>query len=266
MESGLFTLSFSGFILLVLTFFVAGIIDAAAGGGGLLTLPVFMLTGFPVHMIAGTNMASTVAGATASVIRYSKNKKIYWQTALVAGVLSLAGSYFGSKLNIMIPEKYLQYIMIVILPVAAIVIFAKKNIGDENNVEMLSMTAKMVFAVVFGFLMGVYEGFYGAGAGTFMIFGFVLLNKLDLVTASGNSRVMAVFSSIGTTVTFALEGLVYWPVVLWVTAGYIGGSCLGSSLALKKGARFIKPVFAVVLLLLFLRLVTQCLRQGLKHL
>lgn len=82
----MFTLSFSGFILLVLTFFVAGIIDAAAG-------------------------------ATASVIRYSKNKKIYWQTALVAGVLSLAGSYFGSKLNIMIPEKYLQYIMIVILPV-----------------------------------------------------------------------------------------------------------------------------------------------------
>ena len=82
-----------------------------------MTLPVFMLTGFPVHMIAGTNMASTVAGATASVIRYSKNKKIYWQTALVAGVLSLAGSYFGSKLNIMIPEKYLQYIMIVILPV-----------------------------------------------------------------------------------------------------------------------------------------------------
>ncbi|MCR5290280.1 MAG: sulfite exporter TauE/SafE family protein [Treponema sp.] len=247
---------------MIVSFFAAGVIDAVAGGGGLLTLPVFMLTGFPVHAIAGTNMASTVVGASVSVIKYAKNRKIYWQTALIAGAVSLIGSFFGSRLNILISEKYLQYIMIIILPIVALVIFFKKDLPCSNSVDTLSLSQKIIFSLLFGFVLGVYEGFYGAGAGTFMIFGFSLLNKLDLVTASGNSRVMALFSSIGTTITFALEGLVYWPVVLWVTTGYMLGSWIGTFIALTKGAKIIKPVFMVVLTLLFTRIIFQLFVTG----
>ncbi len=250
-----FSLGFSGFVIMIVCFFLAGIIDASAGGGGLITLPAFLLVGFPVHMIGGTNMASTIVGAGTAVIRYARQKKIFWQTAVFAGVLSLFGSYFGARLNIWIPEKYLQIIMVIILPLAAVVIFARKDIGSQNNAEVLTVFQKVMFSIIFGFAMGIYEGFYGAAAGTFMIFGFVLVNKLDIVTASGNSRVMALFSSAGTAITFAMEGLVYWPVVLWVTLGYMIGSWIGSGLAITRGAKFIKPLFIVVLSLLFIRLI-----------
>lgn len=250
-----FSMPVTSYIFLAVIFFIAGIIDAAAGGGGLITLPAFMLTGFPIHLIAGTNQASCVFGGLTATFQYMKKGKIYWQTGILSGVFSIAGSFWGSKLNMYLPEKYLQIIMIILIPISASIIFLKRNIGRKNEVDSLSLAQKILFSVFFGLFMGMYIGFYGAAGGTFLIFGFVLLNKLDLITASGNAKVCGMFATLTATATYTLEHHIVWPVVFIVTIANIAGNFIGAKLAIAKGEKFIKPLFIVVLALLFCRLI-----------
>lgn len=236
-------------------FFFAGIIDSVSGGGGLLTLPAFLLSGFPVHLIAGTNQCSCFLGAITATYQYVKQGKVYWFTALISAVTAIFGSVLGAKLNLFIPEKYLQMIMLVILPVAAIMILMNKEFGEENRIDTLSKKQQAFRAVLIGILGGAYTGFYGAGAGTFILLGFAVFTRLNLVTASGSAKVCSVIATLTASLTYALSGAVVWKVVWCATLFNIVGNYLGAKLAIKKGAKIIRPMFILVLILVFVRLV-----------
>ncbi len=236
------------------SFFLAGIIDAVSGGGGLLTLPVFMLLGFPPHLIAGTNQCSCCAGSLISLGRFAKNGHIYWKTAAIAAPVSLLGSILGAKLNLIVPERYLQIIMIILIPIAAVVLLLNRNFGLENHADELTRRQQVGVALFIGLVWGAYTGFYGAGGGTFILLSFALLNKLDLVTASGNTKVCSSVASVTAAVTYALSGAVVWQVVLPAALLNILGNYIGAGLALHKGAKVIRPMFFAVLLMLLLRL------------
>lgn len=248
-------LEFSTLILLCAAFFFAGIIDAISGGGGLLTLPTFLLAGFPAHFVAGTNQCSCLLGSITAAFRYMKEDKIYWFTALISAATAVPGSVLGARLNLIMPERYLQILMVVLLPVVAIVLLVNQRSGTENRVETLSRPQQITAAVMIGFLLGGYTGFYGAGGGTFILLSFVFLNRLDLVTASGNTKVCSTFATITASLTYALSGAVVWPAAIAAAVFNIAGNYIGAGLALRNGKKIIQPMFLLVLILLFARLI-----------
>ena len=241
--------------VLSLTFFFCGIIDAVCGGGGLLSMPMFMAIGFPAHMVTGTNQCSIFFGGATSLARYMRGGHIHWPTAIITGPLAVLGAFLGAKLNLIMPERILEIIMLLLLPVVTLVILFKPAFGEENHVDTLTTGRKVFSALVIGLLIGAYQGFYGAGSGTFFMLGFALLCRLDLTTASGNTKFVAFCANLSSAATYAFSGMVVWPAVLLATVFNVAGSYLGAGLAMKRGAKIIRPMFLLILALLFARLV-----------
>lgn len=236
------------------TFLVAGVIDAVCGGGGLLTLPMFMAAGFPVHFITGTNQCSIVVGSATALTRFARRGCIHWPTAAATVPFAMLGATLGARLNMMLPERSLELVMTLLVPIAATLVLVKRSFGDENHIDQVSLTRRGVYALLIGLGIGLYQGFYGAGSGAFYMLAFAILMRLDLTTASGNTKLVSFCSVLTASVTYALSGLVYWPMVLAATVFNVIGNYIGAGLAMKRGARFIRPMFLAVLGLLFLRL------------
>ncbi len=245
--------------IISLTFFLAGIVDAICGGGGLLTIPVFMLTGFPVHFITGTNMCSTSVGNIANLAIFARRKQIHYHSALTALPFAIAGAFLGARLNLMIPERYLEMIMVALVPIIALVIFLKKDFGSDNRIDTLSKRRVFINSLLIGLVIGCYQGFYTVGAGAFYLIAFAVADRLDLIKASGNTKIIMVAGNISAALTYALSGSVVWSVVLAATVLNIAGSIIGSYLALTKGAKVIRPMFIAVLLVITGRLIFQFL-------
>lgn len=238
-------------------FFFAGIIDAVCGGGGLLTLPAFIAVGFPVHLVTGTNQCTIIAGSATSLIRFVHGKCVHWPTALPTVIPTMIGAFLGAKLNMLLPDAVLERVMLVLVPVVAVLLLLKRNFGAENHVDTLNMRQRMLRCLATGLLIGAYQGFYGAGSGTFFMLAFAVLLRLDLTTASGNTKVVAFVSALTSTLTYAFSGMVVWSFVLAAMVTNVLGSYIGAELAMKEGAKFIRPMFFGVLALLFARLSIQ---------
>lgn len=245
--------------LLAISFFFAGIVDAVCGGGGLLTIPTFMITGIPVHYIAGTNLCSTSAGSVANLLIFAKEKQIHYHSALTTLPFAILGAFLGARLNLMVPERYLEIIMVALVPIIAILVLAKKEFGSENRVDTLSSGRLILNSLIIGLAIGCYQGFYSVGAGAFYLLAFAILDRLDLIKALGNTKIIIVFGNLTAALTYALSGNVIWSIVLAATLLNIIGSIIGSYLALTKGARIIRPMFIAVLVAITLRLVYQFL-------
>lgn len=235
--------------------FLAGLVDAVAGGGGLIALPAYLVAGLPPHLASATNKCSSVFGTTVSTLRFLKEGRFHRRAALISAVTALIGSALGARLNLLLSEKALHYVLIVLLPIIAVFLLLHRDFGLESKVEMLSAGKLMALSGVIGLALGAYDGFFGPGAGTFMILGFTALCGFDLVTASGNAKVVNLCSNIAAFVTFATAGKILWTLGLPAAVCSIAGHAVGSSLALKKGAKVIRPMFFVVLILLLLRIV-----------
>ena len=149
----------------------------------------------------------------------------------------------------------LYYIMLAVVPVMAVFLLLKRNFGQEDRSGELSKCQLVVMAAGIGLIIGGYDGFFGPGAGTFLMLAFTGLCRFDLLTASGNTKVANSASNLASLITFALAGKVMWSVGIPAALCGIAGNYVGSSLALKGGAKIIRPMFFVVLGLLLIRLV-----------
>lgn len=243
------------FLIVCPLVFLAGLVDAVAGGGGLIALPAYLVAGLPPHLASATNKCSSVFGTTVSTLRFLKEGRFHRQAALISAVTALIGSALGARLNLLLSEKALHYVLIVLLPIIAVFLLLHRDFGLESKVEALSTGKLLTLSGVIGLALGAYDGFFGPGAGTFMILGFTALCGFDLVTASGNAKVVNLCSNIAAFVTFATAGKILWTLGLPAAVCSIAGHAVGSSLALKKGAKVIRPMFFVVLILLLLRIV-----------
>lgn len=234
--------------------FLGGLIDAVAGGGGLVTLPAYLLAGLPPHMASGTNKCGNAFGTFLSTGRFLKQGSVHVPSALAGGVMALVGAWLGARLNMIMPEQFLYYFMLVVVPVMAVFLLLKRDFGTENHSADLGKVRLLVTAGGIGLVVGCYDGFFGPGAGTFLMLAFTGLCKFDLLTASGNTKVANSASNLASLVTFALAGKVMWSVGIPAALCGIAGNYVGSSLALKGGAKVIRPMFFVVLTLLVIRL------------
>lgn len=235
--------------------FLGGVIDAVAGGGGLITLPAYLLAGLPAHLASGTNKCGNIFGVFLSTGRFLKQGDIHIPSAAAGAVGALAGAWVGARLNLIVPEQVLYYVMLAVVPVMAVFLLLKRNFGTEDRSGALSRGQLLVMALGIGLVIGGYDGFFGPGAGTFLMLAFTGLCQFDLLTASGNTKMANSASNLASLITFALAGEVLWSVGLPAALCGVAGNYIGSSLALKGGAKVIRPMFFVVLVLLLARLI-----------
>lgn len=243
------------FLIVCPLVFLAGLVDAVAGGGGLIALPAYLVAGLPPHFASATNKCSSVFGTTVSTLRFLKQGKFHRRAAAVSAVTALIGSALGTRLNLFLSEKALHYVLIALLPIIAVFLLFHRDFGLESKVEALSPKKLTVLSGAIGLALGAYDGFFGPGAGTFIILAFTALCGFDLVTASGNAKVVNLCSNIAAFVTFAFAGKILWVLGLPAACCSIAGHYVGSSLALKDGAKIIRPMFFVVIVLLLVRIV-----------
>lgn len=239
--------------------FLGGLVDAIAGGGGLITLPAYLVAGLPPHAATATNKCGNVFGTAMVTLRFIRQGHVHRNVAIVSASSALVGAYMGAKLNMIVPADVLYYIMLGAVPLLAIFLLTKRDFGSESHVERLSPTVLLLVSAGVGFAMGLYDGFFGPGAGTFLILAFTGLCGFDLLTASGNTKVVNTASNAASLITFAMAGEVVWAVGLPAAACNIAGSHIGASLALKQGGKIIRPMFMVVLAILLGKMVWEIL-------
>jgi len=236
--------------------FLAGFIDSSAGGGGVISIPAFMLTGMPAHLVFGTNKLTMSIGTAISAGRFLKNKAVDIRAALFTGVIALLGAALGSQLALLLSDRTFRIILIAALPCIAVFQALRRNKAiDEGAHESIPVMKRIALAALIGFSLGVYDGAIGPGTGTLAIIAFNAIMRYDLKTASGNAKILNLCSNIAALVTFALAGNVLFIIGLPAAVFSVAGNYLGAGFAIKKGAKFIRPMLFIVLAILLAKVV-----------
>jgi len=246
-------LSLFNFSVVLFFIFLAGLIDAIAGGGGLISLPAYWAFGLPPHQALATNKFSSVWGTAASTTRYLHANMIDIPVALVSAAYALLGSWLGTTSVLLVSSTFLNYLLLVLVPLITILTVIKKRFGSVNQSKMRPLINRICIGSYAGFVIGFYDGFFGPGTGTFLIIIFTVLLHYDLVMANGNTKVINFASNLAAVVTFARAGMIFMPLAIPAAACGIAGNLLGSRLVIHRGNAFIRKIFFPALLLLFIR-------------
>ncbi len=244
------TISASALLIICPLVFLAGFVDSIAGGGGLISLPAYLVAGLPIHLAYGTNKFAMSLGTMMSAGKYLQSGHVRLRPALTAAAGALAGSWAGARLALLLEERYLHYCLIIILPLVAAFLLFNRGFGSVARPQ--PGPARLYPLCLFcGLVIGAYDGFFGPGTGTFLALAFTLLG-FDLITASGNARVVNLASNLAAVAAFGLGGSVLLWVALPAAGCAMAGSYLGVRLAVRRGAGFIRPMVAGVVALLFI--------------
>lgn len=242
-------------LLICLGVFVASLVDAIGGGGGIISVPVYLLAGLPTHFALGTNKLSSGIGTAASTFRYLKKGYVDWSLAAPSVVLAIVGAHLGTKLQLMADERILKYVLLLVLPLAAAVLLRRKGLPETR--EALPVWKRRLAVWGPSLLIGAYDGFYGPGTGTFLLMSFCLLGKLDVRTASGNVKLVNFSSNMGALATSLSAGKVMVGIGAAAACFSIAGHYIGAGLAIKNGSRIVRPVILTVIGLLLIRVVVE---------
>lgn len=235
--------------------FLAGFVDAIAGGGGLISLPAYMFAGLPVHNAIGTNKLSSFMGTSITTISFAKRGYIKFKEALLPVILALLGSYIGANIAIGTDDRKFKIIMIFIIPFVAYHVFKKKEISGGGDIYSFKKTVAL--ASVISFLIGIYDGFYGPGTGTFLILLFTGFAKMNLNSAAGITKAANLATNAAALVVYLMSGKVI--IMLGLIAGVfnMAGNVVGSKLFIKNGSKSVRVIILVVLVLFFIKIIME---------
>jgi uncharacterized membrane protein YfcA len=249
----LFDLATETIVLLALAAFAAGFIDSIAGGGGLVTVPVLLIAGLlPVEALA-TNKLQGLFGAGSATIAYAQKGHVDLREQVWAAGLAFAGGVAGAALATILPSDWLRAGMPVLLIAIALYFALKPDMGDVDRARRLT---PFVFGVTVVPLIGFYDGLFGPGTGSFFMLAFVALAGYGVLKATAHTKLLNFASNVGGFTVFALAGAVWWKVGLTMGACQFVGARLGSALAMRIGARLIKPLLILVSVAMALRLLS----------
>lgn len=236
--------------------FVAMFIDSIAGGGGIITIPAYLVTGMPITTVYGTNKFVACAGTAFGAGNYIRKKCVNWTVAFPALCGALIGSFCGAQLALHLSQQVLQICLVVILPVVALVMIFNRGFGDEENQKpMRGKIGTILVGFAIGLIIGCYDGFFGPGTGMFLSLAFVLFERLSLIYATGTTKVVNLASNFAALVAYLIAGTVDFKIAIPCTICSIAGCLLGSQCAIKKGTKFIKSIMIVAAMLLLVKIV-----------
>ena len=243
------------FTTIVFLFFVggfAGFIDSIAGGGGMIALPALMSVGIPPHIALATNKLQSSFGSLTATINYMK-KGLLNPSELIYGVVStFIGAAIGATIVQYFSGSFLSKLIIVMLIILFLYTLFSPKLGHERVKQKIK---ENYFYLIFGLLIGFYDGFFGPGTGSFWTIALVLLLGLNLKEATAQTKLFNFTSNIVSLAVFASMGLVLWYVGIIMGLGQIIGAYLGSTLVSKKDVKFIRVFFLTVVALTILKLI-----------
>ena len=237
--------------------FLAGAIDAMAGGGGLITLPVYMLAGLPVHNAIATNKISSFMGTSIATWEFFKLGYINVRKAAWCIVAALTGSALGARLALAINDHIFKVLMLFILPFVAFYVIRNQNFAHPN--KPFSERRTQLLSTAFAFLVGIYDGFYGPGTGTFLLLLLTGAARLSLQEANGLTKAINWTTNLAALTVFALSGKTLWSLGLTAGLFNIAGNHLGVKLFTKGGASFVRPAILLVLAIFMVKITTDLL-------
>lgn len=227
--------------------FFAGLVDAIVGGGGLVQVPA-LFTAYPAAApatIFGTNKLASVLGTGAAAWRYARRIRLPYAIALPAAVAALAASYGGAMVVAILPREWLRPLILILLIVVALYTLVRKDFGIEDAGRSYRR-GDALLAAILGAVIGFYDGFFGPGAGSFLIFVFVRVFALDFLRASASAKVVNAGTNLAALLYFVPSGHVLVALGLAMAALNIAGSTVGAHLALTRGVGFVRKIFLTV--------------------
>ncbi|MBB3103257.1 TSUP family transporter [Azomonas macrocytogenes] len=232
----------------------AGFVDAIVGGGGLILVPA-LFAGLPgVHpaTLLGINKGTGIAGTAVAAAQFSRRVQMRWASLWPATLAGLAGAFLGAWTVTLISPDFLRKLLPCVLIAVLAYTVARKDLG-RNHAPRLEGRAETLVASGIGLLIGFYDGFFGPGTGSFFVFLFVRLLGYDFLHASASAKVLNTATNLAALLLFTLKGHVWWHFVVVMAVANIAGSLLGTRLALKHGAGFVRGVFILVVTALIIK-------------
>ena len=234
-------------LVFIITGFIAGYIDSIAGGGGMIQVPVLLLSGIPPIFVLATNKMASLFGTLMATIKYAISKKISWKVVSLAIIPCLIASYIGSRLVMFIPDYIIQWAILLAIPIALLFLLKKsKNIKEENsklsNKNIILSTTPIAF----------YDGLLGPGTGTYMTISMKKFLHLDYIISTASTKPLNMATNLGSAIAFLMAGKVIWMVALPMAIANVLGSYVGSHYAIKGGEQFIKKVLIYVLVFMLI--------------
>ena len=242
------------FLIVCPFLFLAGLIDSIAGGGGLISLPAYMLTGMPMHSVLATNKLSSSCGTALTTARFIKNGMVSLKLSIPSVAAAVCGSVIGSHIALMLPESVIRQILLFVLPVAAFFVLNRRLFKDNPDDGRAPDRRTYIVASASAFLIGAYDGMYGPGTGTFLIIAFTVFARMSVKKSNAQAKVINLTSNITALTVFLLNRQVIIPLGLAGAACSIAGNYVGSSLVMTKGAKIVRPVLLLVLAILFIKI------------
>lgn len=249
-------LTFVKFLIVCPLVFLAGFVDAIGGGGGLISLPAYLMAGLPPINAVATNKLSSTIGTAMSTARYVKNGHFNIKLAIPSVLAALAGAQIGARIALSVDDKVFKIILLVLLPLIAVYIFVKKDLEPDTS-KTPSEKIRILICLGVSLVIGTYDGFYGPGTGTFLILAYTALAKMDVLTANGNTKLANLASNLSALIVFLIHGESLILLGLVAGAFSIAGNFLGAGFAMKKGAKGVKYVILVVIAILFVKVITE---------
>jgi uncharacterized protein len=242
--------------------FSAGLIDAVAGGGGLILIPALLIFRpdlAPAAVLATNKLAACFGTATATA-QYAQGVRIPWRVMLPAAAVAFAASWLGARTVASLPPANLRPVIVGLLFVVAGYTVWKKDLGRVHEPRG-GLAAQRRIGVLAGLIIGFYDGFFGPGTGSFLIFVLVRAIGFDFLHASASAKVVNLSTNLAALAFFVPAGLVRWELAIPLAACNVAGGLVGSRLAMRRGSAFIRAAFLVVLAALLLKLGADLFRR-----
>jgi hypothetical protein len=227
--------------------FFAGLVDAVAGGGGLIQLPVLLglLPTTPLATVFGTNKLPSFCGTGFAALRYAGRVAIPWTIVAPAAGAAFLFAYAGSRAVALLPVPVVRPLALFLLVAVTIYTWFRKDFGAvDANHPVRHRTVALALGV--GALLGFYDGFFGPGTGSFLIFAFIRLFGFDFLRASASAKCVNLATNFASLLAFGFAGHLLWWLALPMAAGNVGGALIGSHLALRHGTGFVRRIFLLV--------------------
>ena len=244
MTGGFFLVDFDMILFLMFMGFIAAFIDAIVGGGGLIGLPALLWTGISPVMALGTNKVAAVMGALTRFVTFIRSGKVNFSIIKILFPLAFIGSLIGVVVVRQIPPDFLRPLVIVLLIGVTIYSLFKKDWGETSTYEGITKR-RLYLSGLAAFLLGFYDGFFGPGVGSFLMFAFLFLG-FDFIEAAGNARALNFASNVAAAGLFMYFDLVNYAYALPMGLAMIVGAYCGAKVALKKGASYVRPLFILM--------------------
>ena len=248
-------LTIKTFLIVCPMVFLAGFVDAIGGGGGLISLPAYLFAGLPSHTAIACNKLSSTCGTAVATAGFIKNKLIDLKLAIPTAAAALLGAFMGARLSLLADEKILQMVLLPVLCCAAFFVLNRKIFDSADREEALWGKKTCMIATIGALIIGLYDGFYGPGTGTFLIIVLHVFARLSVSRANAQAKAINLTSNVTSLVVFIMNGQVIWTLGLCAALFNMAGNYLGARLSIRSGSKITRPIILIVLAILFVKII-----------